>query len=100
MDFRNITGKMSKLLDKYKFVLLIILIGLALMMIPGGSNSEDSLATAPVSDSDSLQDIEKRLSEILSSVKAIRFSAYKKSCRARRTGTDGRRRTCVRQGRL
>jgi stage III sporulation protein AG len=68
MDFRNSIGKVSKLLNKYKYVLLIILIGLALMLIPG-SNSPDSIPE-PIIDSnnDTLQDTEQRLTEILSSV--------------------------------
>ncbi len=68
MDFRNSIGKVSKMLDKYKYALLIVLIGLAFMLIPGGNSSASMPEPTLDSNDDLLQDMELRLSEILSSV--------------------------------
>ena len=68
MDFRNSIGKVSKMLDKYKYALLIILIGLAFMLIPGVNSSASMPEPTLDSNDDLLQDMELRLSEILSSV--------------------------------
>lgn len=66
MDLKKLTGKIKSIIEKYKFVLIIIIIGISLMLIPGKTEQEtkELNETAPVS---YRYDLES-LSEILQSV--------------------------------
>ena len=66
MDRIELKTKLKELFQKYKYVALILLIGIVLMLIPGRSQTE---VTPTVTDSQSVQPgIEERLEEILSQI--------------------------------
>lgn len=54
MDIKNVTERVGEYLKKYKFVVLVLLIGLVLMLIPGYNEvqkePESNLAVTPADD--------------------------------------------------
>lgn len=49
MEIRNFTQKLRQLTDKYKYAIVVLLIGLALLLIPGKSSEpQNKEAAAPV----------------------------------------------------
>ena len=66
MDLKKVSAKISDYSKKYKYVLIIVLVGLILMILPSGSKSTTSTVTDPVIQSDI--DINEKLSILLSKV--------------------------------
>ena len=66
MDIKQYGKKMGQLLKKYKYAVVVLAIGLALMLLPSGSKApkETEMETVPATPS-----VEERLSGILSQVK-------------------------------
>lgn len=68
MDIGVIGGKLLQGVKKYRYVLLVLLIGIVLMAIPGGKSEpqEPTVVTVPES---GFEDQTKALTEILSQIK-------------------------------
>ena len=70
MDLKRIKGKLEPIIGKYKYAILILVIGIVLMMIPstiwGGSKTEPEQSA--VSDTGANSDIKAELENILSCV--------------------------------
>lgn len=66
MDLKKVSAKISDYSKKYKYVLIIVLVGLILMILPSGSKSTTSTVTDPVIQSDI--GINEKLSILLSKV--------------------------------
>ena len=67
MEQNLISGKLLQFFIKYKYVALVLAIGIALMLIPSGNNTATNMViTAP---QDSILSVEERLAQILRQVK-------------------------------
>ena len=69
IDFSEATNKLSSVIGKNKYVMIVILVGLILILLPRGKS--DKAESVPVSDSTvafSLSDEESRISSALSAV--------------------------------
>lgn len=64
MDLTRMTNKLASGVKRYKFVLLVVLVGLALMMIPSGGGEEEVISQVQEEN----QDISARLAHILSQI--------------------------------
>ena len=67
MDINKLRKTIGTILDKYKYALLIFLIGFVLMIIPG-NKQQNEVSTEVPHNSDISVNIEKQLEEILSYV--------------------------------
>lgn len=69
MDWVSLKEKLSTLAGKYKFVLLIVLVGLVLMLIP--SKKESQTTQVPTQAAVETQDIASQLQQILSKMSGV-----------------------------
>ena len=68
MDWNELKGKIIRSVGKYRYVLLIVMVGLALMAIPGQEDAEQ----IQISDSEEETiDQEKKLEEILEQIQGV-----------------------------
>lgn len=67
MEQMNPVRHLGVVLDKYKHVILVLLIGLALMLLPGGDKEEEAQSPMPT-EASSGQSLESRLEQILSRI--------------------------------
>lgn len=67
MDIASLREKAGQWIKKYKFVILILVLGIALMLIPGTAEKKEEtpVASQPETQTESL---DKQLSEILSNI--------------------------------
>ena len=68
MDRLAITEKLTHLVGKYKFVLIVLIVGVLLMLLPGKSESDKSVKTQDMQVRDAL-DITEEMTQILRQVK-------------------------------
>ncbi len=68
MDWTSVTQKYKSLFDKYKYVLLILAVGVFLMALPKGKTSQ--LAESNVTEV-SIEDPGEKLEEILSQIEGV-----------------------------
>ena len=63
-------GKLTGLFQKYKYVLLVILVGAALLLLPelGGADNQPAAAAGTQSSSFDVEDTERRLAQVLSQI--------------------------------
>ncbi len=66
MDIRAVREKTSQWVGKYKYMVLILLVGVGLMLIPGSKKTETQTIEIPTVQTDSL---DKELEAILSNIK-------------------------------
>lgn len=66
MDRIGIRGKVLEFIGKYRYVLLVLLVGVVLMCLPDGDSAEQQESAAAVSAEG--EDMETRLEEILSQI--------------------------------
>ena len=67
MDINKFKNKLGAIIEKYKYALLIFIIGCILMIIPGSRKQEANLNEALQHSTDQI-DVEQQLEEILSYV--------------------------------
>lgn len=67
MDMTAMGGKIVDFLKKYRYVILVVLLGIGLMMIPGKKNDTPEVITEPT-ESRTLTDQTEALTEILSQI--------------------------------
>ena len=67
MERGKLTGNIQKFLNKYKFVVLILIIGLVLMLLPTG-NSRSGEAGKAATTSSSTEPLSQQLETILSTI--------------------------------
>lgn len=68
MEFAKLGKKLPQVASRYKYVILILVIGLALMLLPGGSEKKGEVSSAPQEQIKSEQTVGEQLSELLSKV--------------------------------
>lgn len=68
MEMKAKADKIFNLLKKYRYAVLVLAIGLVLMMIPSVSRSEGKSEVAPVAELSEDENIEKKLSALLSKI--------------------------------
>lgn len=68
MDLKTLADRILQLIKKYRYVILILGIGLVLMTIPGGNNRTEEDAPVSVSDPTAEPLLEEKLSSVLSQV--------------------------------
>lgn len=68
MEFKKLTGKLHNLAGKYQYALLVLVIGVALLLIPGKSGGEKKVAKENVSETKQLTLTQDALAEILQSI--------------------------------
>ena len=66
MDIKNAANKLKSAIDKYKYVCLILLVGLTLLLIP--DNKQEKTEKVYVSQNETQRLDEKELSDILQSI--------------------------------
>ena len=68
MDIKMVKGKLRTFTDKYKYVFVVILAGIALMLLP--AQTSDTAAQTPQEEHqiEETETVEKRLSDLLSKV--------------------------------
>lgn len=66
MDRNEVKTKLTTIFQKYRFVVLILLVGILLMLIPGKKGTQESIVTAQPGPEQ--PGIEERLEEILSQI--------------------------------
>lgn len=70
MDIAGIRSKVTEGLQKYRYVILVLAVGLLLMLLPSGG-SDDAEKKESVSISESKQDLAQELSSILSQIEGV-----------------------------
>ena len=68
MDLKNLTKKITELLKKYRYIFLVMVIGLVLMLLPIGNHSPDAENSDSVTVIHAQKDIGKELEAILSQI--------------------------------
>lgn len=68
MDWIMYRDKVMHWLSKYRFLLLVILLGLGLMLIPSGNSKKNSESAAPSISQESSETLSQELEKILSDV--------------------------------
>lgn len=68
MEIRGIASKIQPFFKKYGYVVLIFFVGLAMMLLPGSSNSQQKEVSSKSESTQYKQSLEERLSAILSRV--------------------------------
>lgn len=71
MDWANIGKKASYFFAKYKYAILILLIGVAFMLIPGGISHGQQPQEETQKEQESKQDIMQEISAILSQIEGV-----------------------------
>ncbi len=62
----------NALWKKYRFVILIILVGIILMLLPTGKKTQTEKKTAPATEEDfSLEDVEEKMTDTLSHIQGV-----------------------------
>lgn len=70
MDINVMKNKAFSLFQKYKFALIIVLVGIVLMLIPSHNRTETKVEVNDIND-DKTQSVEEELENILSSVQGV-----------------------------
>ena len=68
MDWKQMKSRISSGIEKYKFVFLVIFIGLALMSIPPAKNEQDPEETDPIRNE---MELSEKLEEILGKMEGV-----------------------------
>jgi len=68
MDIKGLTGKLQSLAGKYKYAIIILIIGLVLMLLPGKTDKSSPSAPEKSTEFNSLYLTSEALSKILQSV--------------------------------
>lgn len=68
MEIKHIADKALLFIKKYKYAALVLIIGLALMMIPGGKETDVSQPAASVKETSAEDILENKLSVLLTQV--------------------------------
>lgn len=66
MDIKNTANKLKSVIDKYKYVCIVLLVGIALLLIPG--KKQEVVSQVKLTESDTERLDEKELANILQSV--------------------------------
>lgn len=69
MDWLNIRKSITGIVDKYKFVILIVALGIFFMMLPGETDPEIQPATQEITQTKA--SIEEELTQILSQIQGV-----------------------------
>ena len=67
MELKNMSAKLAGITRKYKFVFLVLLIGLAFMLIPSGPK-DSKIESIPTTDQIKTETLEIQLKELLSKI--------------------------------
>lgn len=70
MDIKKVKNSVEKIFQKYKYVVLILLIGAVLMLIPSVTAGSKNQSTAPAAET-AKYSVQEELAEILSGVKGV-----------------------------
>ena len=70
MEIKKLTGNFSEVLKKYRYAILVLLIGILLMNIPSGKTEKKQEKQAVVNVQPSV-DMEKRLVEVLGQIEGV-----------------------------
>ena len=63
--------KWTGLLKKYRYAALIVLAGMVLMLLPGGSKADSGGDSSEAAESFSLEETEKRMAEVLGTINGV-----------------------------
>lgn len=69
MDIKPVQDKVMHFIKKYRYVILIVLIGLILMMIPSQKKNEATTSKTVTTSKENKNEIDEELAEILSQIK-------------------------------
>ena len=67
MDLSAVKGKIARLINKYKYTIMILVIGMILLLLPTGSKEEGSSSGISHVQENTLS-VEEQLTEILSMI--------------------------------
>jgi len=68
MEFKKMTGKLQNLAGKYRYALLVLVIGIALLLIPGKSGGDRKVVNESISEPKQSALTQDALAEILQSI--------------------------------
>ena len=68
MEFKKMTGKLQNLAGKYRYALLVLVIGIALLLIPGKSGGDRMVVNESISEPKQSALTQDALAEILQSI--------------------------------
>jgi len=68
MELSALTGKITEALKKYKYALLVLAVGIALMLVPSPQKEQPGKSEIPVTEVPIQKSVEDRLEEILSQI--------------------------------
>lgn len=68
MEMTKWKGKLPDFLKKYRYVLLVLLIGIAMMLIPENGSKASNIEPTQVTNVENSETLEKRLEDVLSSI--------------------------------
>ena len=68
MDIKSIAEKVMQIFKKYRYAVIVLIIGLILMAVPGTTQNTDSVETTTVSENIHEPTLEEKLASILSQV--------------------------------
>ena len=68
MEFKKMTGKLQNLAGKYRYALLVLVIGIALLLIPGKSGGDWKVVNESISEPKQSALTQDALAEILQSI--------------------------------
>ncbi len=71
MDIRKLSEKCPQWLKKYRYPIVIVLVGLVLMSVSGNSNTEEKAASPPETSQVQQPDLADRLADILSQISGV-----------------------------
>lgn len=68
MEMRQVTDKSLEFLKKYRYIILVLIIGIALMVIPETESKNEAFTTSETDHQDIQQTLELRLENVLSQI--------------------------------
>ncbi len=68
VGIKDVQDKLTALVKKYRYVILVLCIGLGLMAIPSRSSGNETTAVTVVAEQEQAPDTEERLAQILSQI--------------------------------
>ena len=68
MDRIALTQRFTELIGKYKYVLIVVIVGIVLMLLPGENSQQETQAAEQTTQAQNTWDITKALTEILGQI--------------------------------